>query len=79
VVLIVAVFTLTRAADRYPHIGWLQEFRRLLPRLPEDQRRKARRRANVYAGAEMILLGVALPIGYFALSMMTFRVMPYER
>lgn len=42
------------------------------PRLPEEQRKKMRRRSNVYAGVQFILLGLGLPFGYYILSMMMF-------
>ena len=72
VLVMLTVFALTRAADRYPHVAWLRRFREIFPRLPEQQRRKFQRRANVLAGAQLILLGVALPIGYVALEAMMF-------
>jgi hypothetical protein len=72
VLLLAAVFGLSAAARRYPHITWLRGFANAFPRLPDEQRRKARKRADSYAGAELILLGLALPLGYAALTMMTF-------
>jgi hypothetical protein len=72
VLVIAAVFGLSAARRRYPHVAWLQAFSNAFPRLPEDQRRKARKREDFYAGAKLILLGVALPVGYAALTMMMF-------
>ena len=50
----------------------LLAFSNAFPRLPEEQRQKARKRADFYAGAQLILLGLALPFGYAALTIMTF-------
>jgi hypothetical protein len=49
-----------------------RDFRAALPQLPKEQQVKLRRRSNVYAGVQLILLGVALPFGYHILSVMTF-------
>jgi hypothetical protein len=43
-----------------------------LPQLPNEQKVKIRRRRNVFAGVQLILLGIALPFGYHILSVMTF-------
>jgi hypothetical protein len=67
-----AMFGLSALARRFPQVAWLRHFRRLFPRLGEAERAKLRRRSNVYAGAQLILMGVALPLGYGALTMMTF-------
>jgi hypothetical protein len=40
--------------------------------LPEEQRRKARKRSDLHAGVQLILLGLALPFGYAALTLLTF-------
>jgi hypothetical protein len=72
VIVLATVFGLSAAARRYPHVTWLRGFSNAFPRLPEDERRKVRKRSDFYAGAELILVGVALPLGYAALTMMTF-------
>ena len=72
IVLMLAVFGLSRAANRYQDSEWLQPFRRIFTRLPEEQRRKAARHANVYTGVQMTLFGIALPFGYLVLEMMMF-------
>ena len=61
---------LQAAARRFPTVAWLQRLK--LPELPPAQRARARRRASFYVGVELILLGLALPLGYGALTMMTF-------
>lgn len=115
--IIAVVFVLFVLARRFPHIGWLQnfrlqrpydssrdrhldnawmtsgvvpprrgtfretmadaraefrEFRAALPQLPPEEKAKARRRTNVYAGIQLILLGVLLPFGLYILKMMLF-------
>ena len=65
-----AVFALRSLASRFPQVSWLQMFR--LPQLSEAQRAKQRRRGNVMAGLELILLGIIVPLGYGALTLMTF-------
>jgi hypothetical protein len=49
-----------------------RDFGAALPQLPKEQKAKLRRRSNVYAGVQLILLGIALPFGYHILSMMMF-------
>ncbi|MGH8543571.1 MAG: hypothetical protein ACREX3_08060 [Gammaproteobacteria bacterium] len=66
------VFLLSLLARRFPHVGWLQLFRYNV-RLSDEQRAKIRQRANIYAGVELILLGIVLPIGYFVLTVMMFN------
>jgi hypothetical protein len=72
VLLLGAVFGLSAAARRYPHITWLRGFAKVFPRLPEEQRRKIRKRGDFYAGAQLILLGLSLPLAYAVLTVMTF-------
>jgi hypothetical protein len=52
---------------RFRNVAWLQRFRFEHPRLTEEHRAKMRRRANVLAGVEFILLGLVLPPGYLML------------
>lgn len=72
VLLLGAVFGLSLAARRYPHVTWLQGFSNAFPRLSDEQRRKTRKRSDFHAGVELILLGLALPLGYAVLTTMTF-------
>ncbi|MGH7560427.1 MAG: hypothetical protein ACRENB_05345 [Gemmatimonadales bacterium] len=67
------VLALSFAARRFPAVAWLQAFRFDPPQLREEQRARMRRRANIYAGIELILLGLVLPIGYLALTLMFFN------
>src|SRR5438105_1285329 len=62
------VFLLATAARRYPHVTWLRGFANAFPRLPEAQRRQAAKRADFYAGAELIVAGLVLPLTYAALT-----------
>src|SRR5687768_2384587 len=64
------VFAGSYFARRNPHIRWLQGFR--LPQLSEQQRARRRRTGNAMAGAEMMLLGLVLPLGFGALTLMTW-------
>ena len=68
-----ALLVLSTFARRFPQAAWLRPFRNLFPRPDEAQRARIRRRANSHAGAQFILLGLALPLGYGALTMMTFN------
>jgi hypothetical protein len=70
VVLLVALSAMSR---RFPHVGWLQLFRFNTPHLSDERRARMRQRANVYAGVELILLGIVIPIAYFALTIMMFN------
>jgi hypothetical protein len=74
VVVGMTVFGLTMAARRYPQVEWLQHFR-VRDMRTEEQKRRARRRANIMGGAQMILLGLAIPPGYAILDLMLFSSM----
>ncbi len=67
------IFGLSALSRRYPHVGWLHPFRFNWPQLPQEQRESMRRRANVHAGIELILLGFAVPIVYVGSSIMMFN------
>ena len=67
------IFGLSALSRRYPHVGWLQPFRFNWPQLSREQRERMRRRANVHAGIELILLGFAVPIVYVGSSIMMFN------
>jgi hypothetical protein len=71
--LLAVIFGLAALARRFPQVTWLQIFRHNTPRLSEEQRAKFRQRANIHAGAEMILWGVALPMIYIAGTVMFFN------
>ena len=71
--ILLVVFGLSELSRRFPHVAWLQHFRIPRPHLTEEQRARMTRRANVYAGAQLILLGVILPLGYVVLTVMTFN------
>lgn len=67
------IFGLSALSRRHPRVGWLQPFRFNWPQLPQEQRESMRRRANVHAGIELILLGFAVPIVYVGSSIMMFN------
>ncbi len=64
-----ALFGLSALSRRFPEVAWLQAFR-IENRLTEEQKARMRRRAQVHAGVEMILVGIALPMGYVVLTVM---------
>lgn len=68
-----AVFGLSALSRRFPNVAWLQLFRYEGPQLSEEHKARMRRRANVYAGVELILMSVALPMIYVALTVMMFN------
>lgn len=70
-VLVLVWIGLQYAARRYPDVEWLQALK--LPELTSQQKRRAERRANLFAGMEFILLGVIIPLGYLALTVMMFN------
>jgi hypothetical protein len=71
VALAVVFFGLTLAARRYPHVAWLRPFHP--PKLSARQQAIQRRRANTLAGLEMILLGIIVPLGFVAITVMMFN------
>jgi hypothetical protein len=73
VALVAVVCGLSALSRRFPQIPWLQVFRYRAPRLTEEQRAKMRQRANRYAGIELILLGIVVPMIYFASTVMMFN------
>lgn len=70
--ILAVLYGLSALSRRFPHVTWLQHFRLPRSRLTEEQQARMRRRANVYAGAQLILLGIILPLGYVVLTVMTF-------
>lgn len=71
--LLAFVFGLSALARRFPHVVWLQVIRYDPPQLSEAQRVMIRRRSDLYAGVELMLLGIALPMVYASLTMMFFN------
>lgn len=70
---IVAVFFgLSWLARRKPHIGWLQAFRLPERRMSEEEKRRRVSFANRMSGTEFVLLGLALPLVYGAVTLMTW-------
>jgi hypothetical protein len=67
------LFALATAARRFPDVAWLQPFRNVFPQPSEAERERARRRVNALVGAELILMGIILPLGYAALTVMFFN------
>ena len=69
-VLIITI--LSFVARKRPDVRWLQHFN-FQAHLTEEQRARNRKRQNVLVGAELILAGVIIPVGYFALKVMLFK------
>ena len=71
--IVAVLFGLSALSRRFPQVGWLQHFYFELPELSEQQKAKMRRRAAFQVGAQLILLGIVLPLGYIALTVMMFN------
>ena len=71
--ILVVTLGLAALSRRFPQVGWLQAFRYNFPRLSEERQARIRRSSNIHAGIELILLGVILPLIYFASSLMMFN------
>jgi hypothetical protein len=71
--ILAAVYGLSALSRRFPDVGWLQHFRYERPQLSEEHRARMRRRANVYAGVELIMIGIGLPMAYVVLTVMMFN------
>lgn len=69
--LFLAFCGLAALSRRFPDVAWLAHFR-FENRLTEKQKARMRRSAAVHAGVELILLGLALPMGYVVLTVMFF-------
>jgi len=69
-VIALIIMGLVMLAKRRPDIAWLQPFRGR--ELSPAQQERNRKRANRYAGVELILLGIIVPMGYVALTVMMF-------
>jgi hypothetical protein len=70
--LVALVFGLSRLARRFPHVAWLRPFRDAWPQPTEAQRAQTGRRTAFLAGAQLILMGVVLPLLYGAVTVMSF-------
>jgi hypothetical protein len=66
------VYGFSALARRFPDVAWLQRLRYYPPRLSDAERAKIRRRSNINAGVELILVGLVLPMGYVVLTIMLF-------
>ena len=71
--IVVVVYGLSALSRRFPHVAWLQHFRLPWLQVSEEQQARMRYRANVYVGAQLILFGLVLPLGYVVLTVMTFN------
>jgi hypothetical protein len=71
--LMVVVFGLSALSRRLPDVVWLRAFRFNPPHLSQEQRATMRRRSDVLAGIELILLGIVLPLLYVASTLMFFN------
>ena len=71
--LIAVVFGLSALSRQFPHVGWLHFFRHNPPRFSEEETARRRQRANVHTGMELVLIGVLVPMGYAALTVMMFN------
>jgi hypothetical protein len=60
-------------ARRFPQVAWLQIFHIPFPHVTEEQKARMRKRANIHAGIEMVFLGMVLPLGYLAVTVMFFN------
>lgn len=67
------VFGASALARRFPNVAWLQRLRFTPPQLTESQRRRMVRRVNINAGIQLILMGIIVPMVYFALTVMFFN------
>lgn len=67
-----AAYGLSALSRRFPRVALLQVFRHNAPRLSEKQRATIRRRVNSYAGIELILMGIVLPMIYVVSNVMFF-------
>jgi integral membrane sensor domain MASE1 len=67
------LYGLSALSRRFPDVDWLQHFRFERPQLSEEHRASMRRRANVLAGVQLILMGVGLPLAYVVLTVMMFN------
>jgi hypothetical protein len=75
---LVIVMGLSLLARKHPHVRWLQAFK-LPGQLSPKQRTRLRTSQNRAAGAQLILLGLILPLAYAGLKAAFFSgVQPTE-
>lgn len=70
---VIVLYGLHLLSQRFPQVTWLRHFR--IPWLRNEGQGRMGRWAAVSAGAQLILLGVILPIGYVVLTVMTFSTL----
>ena len=70
--LIAIAFVLSRLANAFPDVVWLQVFRLPVRQMSEEERSRRRRSANRMAALEITLAGLALPLVYFISTVMFF-------
>ena len=70
---VAAVWGASVLAKKRPDIRWLRPFRDAWPQPTAEQRRTLGRRMTMYIGAELILIGLCIPLGYIALTVMMFH------
>lgn len=70
---IAIAFTLVWLARTFPQLTWLQAFRFPGFQLNDEQRARRRRTADRIAALQIIGLGLVLPFGYVALTVMMFN------
>ena len=68
---VLLIMGLSYLARRRPDVRWLQACN-FQAHLTEEQRARLRRTQNRTAGAELILLGMIIPMGYLGLKVMFF-------
>lgn len=72
VVVLAVVWGLALLARRRPDVRWLRPLRDAFPRLSDQQRARARRRSDLFAGIGFILMGLAVPMVFGAFKLMFF-------
>lgn len=70
-VIAITITVLGWLAQRRPDIAWLRPFD-FRSRLSEEQQRRLRRTSEINVGAQLILMGLAIPAGYLVLKVMFF-------
>jgi hypothetical protein len=68
-----SLFVLSLVSRRLPRVRGLQPFQHAFRPLSPAQREVARRRSDMLAGVQFILLGLVLPVGYVVLKIMMFN------
>ena len=71
--LFAVILGLRMLSRRNPDAPWLQWFRNAFPDPSVEYQRRFARRANIYIGAQLILMGFVIPLGYLAVTVMMFH------